>query len=153
RPAQTLLGKDSLTGSDRASVAMQPPTSATDGPIVRVRPFRFHHCAPCSLFIAIARDSGPSVGRILCPTGLDEERRGGPQDRRSRDRVPPRERGRFLEPSFGSGLAQTALEDLPRRVLRQLCDELHPFGHLETGQPGPDVRDHLVTGELALVGL
>src|SRR5699024_2303714 len=48
---------------------------------------------------------------------------------------------------------QTALEDLPRRVLRQLCDELHPFGHLETGQPGPDVRDHLVTGELALVGL
>src|SRR5699024_11664030 len=53
------------------------------------------YCAPCSLFIAIARDSGPSVGRILCPPGLDEERRGGPKDRRSRERVPTRERGQI----------------------------------------------------------
>src|SRR5699024_9983032 len=135
RPAQTLLGKHLLTGSDRASVSMQPPTSATARQVVWVRSLRFHHCAPCSLFIAIARVSAPSVGGILCPTAVDGECRGGPRDRRIRERAAAGEPGRFPDPGFGSGLAQTALEDLPRRVLRQLCDELHPFGHLETGQP------------------
>src|SRR5699024_5680891 len=57
----------------------EPPTSATARQVVWVRSLRFHHCAPCSLFIAIARDSAPSVGRILCPTAVDgnvEEDRG-----------------------------------------------------------------------------
>src|SRR5699024_8873074 len=85
RPAQTLLGKHLLTGSDHASVSMQPPTSASARQVVWVRSLRFHHCAPCSLFIAIARDSAPSVGRILCPTAVDGECRGGLRDRRIRE--------------------------------------------------------------------
>src|SRR5699024_12484206 len=103
------------------------------GPVASIPPLRS--------LLTVHRDR-TGLGPIRRKNSMSYSRRwecrGGPRDRRIRERAAAGEPGRFPDPGFGSGLAQPALEDVPRRVLRQLCDELHPFGHLATGPPSLD---------------